>query len=221
MTVLLKFPGIVAGRTSREQKMIALRYIIHVVGDIHQPLHVGNGIDLGGNTCEVVWNDPHSGEIETTNLHTVWDETIVEYLRKSRKAASTSKRYFGYDAFADEILARHGEVLARKSEWSRIDFSQWLADSQSLRISSVYPDTSEVSDSGRAYCAIRGVRAKVSPEERPQLGKEYAESKLPIIEKQILIGGLRLASLLNDLFAGKKTRGKTDTEILKSLDLKH
>lgn len=49
-----------------------LMILIHLVGDIHQPLHVGNGKDVGGNTVKVTWFG------ENSNLHRVWDSDIID-----------------------------------------------------------------------------------------------------------------------------------------------
>jgi len=46
--------------------------LMHLVGDMHQPLHVGYGSDKGGNTVQVRYND------HGTNLHRVWDSEIIE-----------------------------------------------------------------------------------------------------------------------------------------------
>jgi S1/P1 Nuclease len=57
---------------SQENKVFYLRLLIHIVGDIHQPLHVGRPDDRGGNSIKVLWfNNPH-------NLHQVWDEKLIE-----------------------------------------------------------------------------------------------------------------------------------------------
>ena len=55
-----------------EEKVEALRFLVHFVGDVHQPLHVGRRADQGGNTIKVTWFG------ESTNLHSVWDEKIIE-----------------------------------------------------------------------------------------------------------------------------------------------
>ncbi len=52
----------------------ALRFLIHFVGDVHQPLHAADNRDRGGNTVRVVLNG------ERTNLHAVWDHDVVEAL---------------------------------------------------------------------------------------------------------------------------------------------
>ncbi|MEN7550374.1 S1/P1 nuclease [Rapidithrix thailandica] len=57
---------------SHGDEKMALRCLIHLVGDIHQPLHVGNGTDKGGNDVrlEYFWN--------SSNLHRVWDSGIID-----------------------------------------------------------------------------------------------------------------------------------------------
>lgn len=59
-------------KTSREDKVFYLKMLIHLIGDLHQPLHVGRAEDKGGNDIQVRWWD--SG----TNLHSVWDSKIIE-----------------------------------------------------------------------------------------------------------------------------------------------
>jgi S1/P1 Nuclease len=52
---------------SGEEKRLALRFTLHIIGDLHQPLHAGNGNDRGGNDIRVTFFR------EPTNLHAVWD----------------------------------------------------------------------------------------------------------------------------------------------------
>jgi hypothetical protein len=56
----------------RSEKRIALRFVAHLVGDIHQPLHAGFAEDRGGNSVDVRFN----GRRE--NLHSLWDTALVE-----------------------------------------------------------------------------------------------------------------------------------------------
>jgi len=60
-----------------EKRQIALRFLIHLVGDLHQPLHVGRPEDQGGNKITVNWFD------NKTNLHSVWDEKLVSFQQYS------------------------------------------------------------------------------------------------------------------------------------------
>ena len=58
---------------SLKERQLALRFIIHIVGDLHQPLHAGRAEDWGGNRVDVVWFE------EMSNLHKVWDEDLIDY----------------------------------------------------------------------------------------------------------------------------------------------
>jgi S1/P1 Nuclease len=61
-------------RTPHAAKLDALRFLIHFVGDLHQPLHSADRHDKGGNNLVVLLNK------KRTNLHHVWDEELVEAL---------------------------------------------------------------------------------------------------------------------------------------------
>lgn len=55
-----------------ERERVALRFLVHLVGDLHQPLHVGRGDDKGGNDFQVQWFKKGS------NLHRVWDSEMID-----------------------------------------------------------------------------------------------------------------------------------------------
>jgi hypothetical protein len=59
--------------TTREQKIVALKFIVHFVGDLHQPMHVSRAEDKGGNTIQLNYNG------QGTNLHSVWDTKLIEH----------------------------------------------------------------------------------------------------------------------------------------------
>jgi len=60
-----------------DQKKMAMRLLIHFLGDIHQPMHTGRKEDLGGNKINVLWFGQKS------NLHRVWDEQLIDYQQLS------------------------------------------------------------------------------------------------------------------------------------------
>ena len=73
LMALERFAAIARDRSkSRGERALAVRFIIHIVGDLHQPLHVGNGIDRGGNDTKVTWFG------EQSNLHSVWDSGMID-----------------------------------------------------------------------------------------------------------------------------------------------
>jgi hypothetical protein len=75
----------ILGDTSRPdaERAEALRFLVHFVADVHQPLHAGYRADRGGNRYQVQLHD------RATNLHAVWDTPVVTHDRPSwRKYAA-------------------------------------------------------------------------------------------------------------------------------------
>ena len=58
--------------TTREQKITDLKFIVHLVGDAHQPMHVSRAEDRGGNKIQVRFNG------RGTNLHALWDSKLLD-----------------------------------------------------------------------------------------------------------------------------------------------
>lgn len=59
-------------RTSRKDKVFYLKMLIHLVGDLHQPMHIGRAEDRGGNDIQLQWFG------RGTNLHRVWDSNLID-----------------------------------------------------------------------------------------------------------------------------------------------
>ncbi|MDP7092855.1 MAG: S1/P1 nuclease [Gammaproteobacteria bacterium] len=80
---------------SAEKRANALRFLVHFVADIHQPLHVGRRGDLGGNTIDVrVGRDK-------TNLHAYWDSYALEQVVESSGAYAARLVRKGYPSETD------------------------------------------------------------------------------------------------------------------------
>lgn len=60
-------------KSTMAEKKDAIRMLTHLVGDFHQPLHVGNGEDKGGNSVKIKWFYSKS------NLHRIWDSGIIDH----------------------------------------------------------------------------------------------------------------------------------------------
>lgn len=58
--------------TKNEDKVFYLKFLVHLVGDLHQPMHVGRAEDKGGNDIKVKWF------YKSSNLHRVWDSDMIE-----------------------------------------------------------------------------------------------------------------------------------------------
>ncbi len=64
--------AILADRTrSDRERLQALKFVVHLVGDVHQPMHAGYARDRGGNTVQVNYRGRGS------NLHALWDSTLL------------------------------------------------------------------------------------------------------------------------------------------------
>jgi hypothetical protein len=85
-----------SGKLDRSTEIQDLKFLIHLIGDIHQPLHVGCCDDQGGNRVKVKWFGSNS------NLHHVWDSDVIDGTKLSyselaqslgRADEATIKRY--------------------------------------------------------------------------------------------------------------------------------
>lgn len=61
-----------SGALTPDESELALKMIVHLMADLHQPMHIGHATDLGGNKVDVKWFGSDS------DLHTVWDTDLPE-----------------------------------------------------------------------------------------------------------------------------------------------
>ncbi len=159
----------------------ALRYLVHFVGDIHQPLHTISDADLGGN-CEHV--DP---PIDTAkNLHAVWDGAIVNALGESdRDLAADLER--NLQSFTPEL--RKDMALGSEDDWT------W--ESHKLAIKDIYEKLSIPTEPvlfpancQEAPLAVSNLTLHVQ--------SSYIDDMKPVVREQLTKAGLRLARVLNE-----------------------
>lgn len=60
-----------------KEKVVWLKFLIHLIGDLHQPMHIGDPADRGGNTTRVMYQG------KNVNLHALWDGSFIEEQRLS------------------------------------------------------------------------------------------------------------------------------------------
>ena len=82
--------------TTPEQRLHALAYVVHFVGDIHQPLHAGYGDDRGGNSFTL------QRFMQASNLHALWDAGIIRYWGLERDALA--QRLSRFSSAAEQAL---------------------------------------------------------------------------------------------------------------------
>jgi hypothetical protein len=119
VTALRQFRATLRDPTaSLEARRTALRFIVHLVGDLHQPLHAGNGTDKGANDVKVTFAG------RPTNLHSVWDSGLVddEQLSFTELAERLERR-----TTPEEVIA-----------WSDADPLHWIRESVAIR-GTIYP----------------------------------------------------------------------------------
>ena len=90
---------------TQAEKVMYLRLLIHLVGDMHQPMHVGRPDDRGGNRVRVLWFN------DTYNLHQVWDEVLINFQKLS------------YTEFAKAINFTTKE---QRKDWQAEPISLWI-----------------------------------------------------------------------------------------------
>lgn len=71
---------------SKEEKQFYLKMLVHFVGDLHQPFHVGRGADKGGNDIQVRWYNQGS------NIHRVWDSQMIDSYQMSYTELADNSR---------------------------------------------------------------------------------------------------------------------------------
>jgi hypothetical protein len=92
----------------KDKAQMYLRLVIHMAGDIHQPMHTGRPDDLGGNRVKLFWFG------EPTNLHRLWDSDLIE---------SQDLSYTEYSTHLNHT------TKAQRKAWMKQPVSEWLYES--------------------------------------------------------------------------------------------
>ncbi len=165
----------------------ALRYLIHFIGDLSQPLHAADNHDRGGNCTAMTFFSEEKPE----NLHAIWDYKIIQRDLEVRK---TTK--------ADYARALDKEF--RPSE-RKIDVPGWAWESHRLASDIAYGDlnpgipVASPSEGTTDQAACNAERTSVAAL-HISIGDGYVSRALPVIREQLAKAGFRLAALLNQTF---------------------
>lgn len=111
-------------------KRDCIRIIVHLVGDIHCPMHAGRLSDLGGNRTRVRWFG------QNTNLHSVWDSKMIESARK-----------WSYTEWTDQIDRADRK---ERRDISKGTFEDWLTETSACA-SEIYEYVESRSDTNLSY----------------------------------------------------------------------
>ncbi len=159
---------------SNAQRQEALKFLIHFVGDLHQPLHTIDNHDRGGNGVQVVLAGRKTTGHSSLNLHTVWDTTLL-----SRGVSEA--------AFAASLIR---DLDTRAAAPEPIDFKRWAEESHRVGVQFVYTYP------GFALGQPGGTVVELS--------EEYQRTARAVVDRQLELAGERLAMILNQAFPGNR-----------------
>lgn len=197
---ILRQPG------ESKEKADALRFVIHFVGDLHQPLHSGDNGDEGGNCVPIAYYakqpelrgrtpEQQAHGNYSPNLHSVWDTDILKHLM-----AGASVPEF--------VRSLEPEVLANRNKWGKGDPADWVRESRKIAGEVVYgkllPSPREDrrlvaslhEDHDVAQCSDDNL-SKRALDAHLKIDDRYQRIAEPVVKEQIEKAAIRLARLLN------------------------
>lgn len=146
-----------SGELTTDEERVELMMLIHLVGDMHCPMHAGRKSDRGGNGTMVEYFG------RRRNLHSVWDSEVIE-----------SAHRWGYTEWQEQIdraSRREQKAIVRGTP------NDWIEETVALADDIYYRSTTG-----------------------ENLSYDYVAHYAPIIEQQLLKGGLRLAAILEEIY---------------------
>lgn len=163
---------------SPQARLLALKWVVHLVGDIHQPLHAEDNDDKGGNTVQVQFFGKGS------NLHSVWDGGI---LRRALNLQPGPNYTFDHAVVQADAMTLDAAITpAQRAAWATHNLLPQMVDA-----SIVWADESHALAQNVAYADI----AKPSGDAWSQ---RYQQKAWPVVKTRLEQGGVRLAEVLNE-----------------------
>ena len=184
---------------SAQERAEALRYVIHFIGDLHQPLHATTNDDRGGNCVPVAFfgRSPEEtnplNEDYRPNLHGIWDTDIIEHFADGQTPQQ----------FADEMGIKFKAQIPLW-ELEPVDVASWAWESHQVAEDTVYGDlptkiaiekpmpVNACADND--HISIRMLKL------REDLGADYQAAAEGVVQEQLTKAGIRLATALNALW---------------------
>lgn len=155
-----------------QTRAAALKYVVHLIGDLHQPFHVTtntNPPDLNANRVKLT---SLTGRL--TNLHEVWDSDLVDYgLKRSNKSVAD------YASYLSKAYGGNSAALTKGS------ITSWALESHEQAWTAYYSPYDHF---------------MVADQRSWALDRFYYDKNLKTVEMQFVRAGVRLAKTLNDVF---------------------
>ncbi|MEO8810908.1 MAG: S1/P1 nuclease [Rhodanobacter sp.] len=174
-----QYAHVLADTTATPQaRLQALKWVVHLVGDIHQPLHAEDNHDKGGNTVQVQFFQ------RGTNLHAVWDGGILRHALNLQPGPNFT---FDHAVVQADAMQLDGDITdVQRAAWApagslstlRTDAITWADESHRLAQKVAYADIAK--PSGEAW-SLR-----------------YQITAWPVVKTRLQQAGVRLADVLNE-----------------------
>jgi hypothetical protein len=183
---------------SAQDRADALRFVIHFVGDMHQPLHDATNDDMGGNCVPVdFFGQPPketNSEYESfsPNLHAIWDVGIIDHFDHGESSQQ----------LASELGQKYHKQIA-VWESQPINFSAWAWEGHALADSVVYgklPHPIPVEAPKPVSSCAEGNIGLHMLAYHEDLGAAYEAAAAPVVQLQLARAGARLAAVLNSIW---------------------
>jgi hypothetical protein len=157
---------------SPANRIMAVRFVVHLVGDIHQPLHAGEYQgDGGGNNVSVSWKVGNG--VRSDKFPSFWDNYVVK----------NATRGSNEDSLATDLAGKYAQ---READWSVGGFEDWIQETNELGRSFAYGQAPGF-ECGKDFVAS-------------ELTQDYVAQANDIVLVQLAKGGVRLAHILNRAF---------------------
>ena len=138
-----------------------VKMIVHMVGDMHCPMHAGRLSDRGGNGTKVKWFG------QNTSLHSIWDSKMIDSARK-----------WNYSEWVDQLDRTDKKF---RNSVMRGTYEEWFKET--------------VEGAASIYEYVESME-----KDNPNLSYQFVYDFSPLLEDRLLVGGYRLAYVLNMIF---------------------
>jgi hypothetical protein len=171
------FKGVLADkRATHERRIEAVVGLVHLIGDLNQPLHLADNGDRGGNDFWVMLPREH----EPRKLHEVWDYSLVKLAMKRRSASAYS-----------DILLR--DFAGSFTSWQQGTIESWAVETHTIAVRRAYQSLPGFACGMRAHPGVDPVVLS--------LPTQYVNDSQAVVAEQLAKSGVRIASVLNSAFA--------------------
>ena len=172
LILVLRDPG-----ASLRERNEALKWVVHLVGDLHQPLHAADNDDRGGNSVQVALAGVKTRGRES--LHRAWDNDLVKLALQTRNRQQPPVNIDALSSEAQTLVGQAGQGTP----------DSWVAESNNLARNVAY--------------RYRGFTCGAAPQGIVVLDAEYVQDATALVRERLLLAGARLANLLNQSLGGR------------------